>query len=92
MESTHRLLIVDDDKALCRLLTEYLEPEGFCVSAAHTGPDGLQAVQAGEFDAMVLANMTESMAENMMDTYIYSYIYMYTHKNKYIYIYIHISI
>ena len=54
MESTHRLLIVDDDKALCRLLTEYLEPEGFCVSAAHTGPDGLQAVQAGEFDAMVL--------------------------------------
>lgn len=50
----HRILIVDDDTALCRLLAEYLEPEGFNVQAVHTGPEGLKAARAGEFDAMVL--------------------------------------
>ncbi|MEP6898843.1 MAG: response regulator [Rhodanobacter sp.] len=30
-----RILIVDDDRALCSLLTEYLQREGFVVSVAH---------------------------------------------------------
>lgn len=54
MDSKHRILIVDDDIALCRLLTEYLEPEGFSVRAVHTGQEGLHAAGAGEFDVMVL--------------------------------------
>src|SRR5258708_39666232 len=37
-----RLLMIDDDKKLCRLVTTYLEPLGFDVAVAHTGPDGVE--------------------------------------------------
>jgi two-component system response regulator CpxR len=33
--ATPRILIVDDDRALCRLLAEYLQREGFVVDMAH---------------------------------------------------------
>jgi DNA-binding response OmpR family regulator len=36
-----RLLMIDDDRKLCRLVSAYLEPLGFDVSAAHTGPEGV---------------------------------------------------
>ncbi|MBV8157532.1 MAG: response regulator [Dyella sp.] len=36
-----RLLIVDDDRALCGLLKEYLEREGFVVEVAHDSETGL---------------------------------------------------
>lgn len=52
------LLLVDDDVKLCRLVREYLEPMGYRVTAAHTGPDGLQAAlkggDSGPFDAVIL--------------------------------------
>ena len=43
-----RLLMIDDDKKLCRLVTTYLEPLGFDVSVAHTGPDGVERATAAE--------------------------------------------
>jgi DNA-binding response OmpR family regulator len=51
--STH-LLLVDDDVKLCRLVREYLEPLGYQVSSAHTGPDGLQLALAVSYDAIIL--------------------------------------
>ena len=36
-----RMLIVDDDRALCRLLAEYLQREGFVVDVAHDGAAAL---------------------------------------------------
>ncbi len=36
-----RLLIVDDDRALCGLLKDYLEREGFAVDVAHDSAAGL---------------------------------------------------
>ena len=33
-----RLLLVDDDLKLCRLIREYLEGLGYSVTTAHTGP------------------------------------------------------
>jgi DNA-binding response OmpR family regulator len=48
------LLLVDDDVKLCRLVREYLEPMGYQVTAAHTGPDGLQTAVSGQFDAVIL--------------------------------------
>jgi CheY-like chemotaxis protein len=40
-----RLLVIDDDKKLCRLIRDYLEPMGYEVESAHTGPDGLDKAQ-----------------------------------------------
>jgi len=56
-----RLLLVDDDLKLCRLVREYLENLGYSVSTAHTGPDGLQAALASEFDAIILDVMLPRM-------------------------------
>jgi DNA-binding response OmpR family regulator len=38
--------MIDDDKKLCRLVTTYLEPLGFDVAVAHTGPDGVERATA----------------------------------------------
>lgn len=51
---TTRLLIVDDDVKLCRLVGEYLEPLGYAVEAAHDGADGLQRALAGGYAAIIL--------------------------------------
>ncbi|MBD8899854.1 response regulator transcription factor [Rhodanobacter sp. DHG33] len=36
-----RILIADDDRELCRLLSEYLQREGFAVDLAHDGEEAL---------------------------------------------------
>ena len=36
-----RILIVDDDRALCALLADYLQREGFAVDVAHDGESAL---------------------------------------------------
>ncbi len=57
MDAAHtntRLLLVDDDLKLCRLVRQYLEPLGYDVSLAHNGEDGLRAALASTFDAIIL--------------------------------------
>jgi len=49
-----RLLLVDDNPKLCRMVKEYLEPLGYDIALAHTGPDGLEKALHGEFDAIIL--------------------------------------
>lgn len=49
-----RVLVVDDDRELCALIRDYLEPLGYAVSGAHTGPAGLDQAGTGEFDAVIL--------------------------------------
>lgn len=58
-----RLLLVDDDVALCELLSEYLEGEGFAVEALHDGPAALSRLEAspGEWDAIILDVMLPGM-------------------------------
>lgn len=42
------ILMIDDDRKLCRLVSTYLEPLGFDVTPVHTGPEGVeQATAAG---------------------------------------------
>tara|TARA_B100000963_G_scaffold196242_1_gene170810 strand:+ start:174 stop:899 length:726 start_codon:yes stop_codon:yes gene_type:complete len=55
------LLVVDDDKKLCGLIREYLEPLGYRVSMRHTGPDGLQAALEGSYEAVILDVMMPGM-------------------------------
>jgi DNA-binding response OmpR family regulator len=37
-----RLLMIDDDRKLCRLVATYLQPLGFDVTAVHSGPEGVE--------------------------------------------------
>jgi DNA-binding response OmpR family regulator len=55
------ILIVDDDAKLCRLIREYLEPLGYEVTAAHTGPEGLEAAAREQFSAVILDVMLPGM-------------------------------
>jgi DNA-binding response OmpR family regulator len=56
-----KVLIVDDDKKLCRLVGDYLEPMGYDVEAAHTGPAGLEKAMAGDFHVVILDVMMPEM-------------------------------
>jgi DNA-binding response OmpR family regulator len=49
-----RVLIVDDDVELCKLLAERLSPEGFAIEAVHDGPHGLERALSGEHALVVL--------------------------------------
>ena len=49
-----RLLLVDDDRDLCHLVTQYLEPEGFTLSVVHTGGEGIRAAIEGNHELIVL--------------------------------------
>src|SRR5437870_2462406 len=55
------LLVIDDDKKLCRLIKDYLDPLGYEVVAAHTGKDGLERALAEHFDAILLDIMMPEM-------------------------------
>jgi DNA-binding response OmpR family regulator len=56
-----RLLIVDDDKKFCRLLSEYLEPFGYQTAAVHTGPDGAERAVSEAWHAVILDMMLPGM-------------------------------
>jgi DNA-binding response OmpR family regulator len=56
-----RVLMIDDDRKLCRLVRDYLEPMGYAIDAAHTGPDGLEKAQSENFHAIILDLMLPGM-------------------------------
>ena len=49
-----KLLLIDDDVELVGMLKEFLQQEGFDVTAGHDGISAEQYVLAGHFDLMVL--------------------------------------
>lgn len=56
-----RVLIVDDDVKLCRLVGDYLRPLGYEVSAAHSGPEGIDKALRESFTALILDVMLPGM-------------------------------
>ncbi len=56
-----KILLVDDDRKLCRLIKEYLSPKGFHVETAYTGQEGLERALTKEFDAVILDIMMPGM-------------------------------
>ena len=48
------VLLVDDDRELCRMLGEYLAPEGFKLTAVHDGDEALYLLGRHHFDLIVL--------------------------------------
>jgi DNA-binding response OmpR family regulator len=59
--SVHRILIIDDDTKLCRLIRDYLEPLGYEVTIAHAGPTGLEIALSDPFSAIILDVMLPGM-------------------------------
>ena len=50
----HRILVVDDDPQIRRVMRASLTSESFEVSDARTGEDALQAVRDEKFDLVLL--------------------------------------
>jgi two-component system response regulator CpxR len=50
----HKILIIDDDRELTELLTEYLTPEGFVTASVHDGGKGVEKALAESFDVIIL--------------------------------------
>ena len=48
------MLVIDDDRKLCRLIGDYLEPMGYEVSAAHSGTEGVERAVGEAWDAVIL--------------------------------------
>jgi two-component system response regulator CpxR len=53
-EEKIRILIIDDDPKLCRLVKDYLAPMGYEVDSAYTGPVGLEKAISGDYQAVIL--------------------------------------
>lgn len=49
-----RLLLVEDDKQLSGMYAQKFQKEGFDVTIAGTGSDGIQMANEGDFDIIVL--------------------------------------
>ncbi len=60
-DSATQVLIVDDDTKLCRLVRDYLEPMGYHVTVANTGPTGLEIALRDPFAAVILDVMLPGM-------------------------------
>src|SRR5476651_1692424 len=52
--SRPRLLVIDDDRKLCRLIADYLDPLGYDVTTVHTGPEGVERAAQEEWQAVIL--------------------------------------
>jgi len=48
------ILIVDDDARICRLLSRYLEQEGYSVDTATDGPAMWEQLKKGQPDLIIL--------------------------------------
>ncbi len=53
--------MIDDDRKLCRLVTDYLEPMGYKVEVAHDGAQGVRMVEASDYHAVILDVMMPKM-------------------------------
>lgn len=62
LDTGTRLLIIDDDRKLCRLLSDYLQPLGYVIDVAHDGVEGLDRAIHGKYAAIILDVMLPGMS------------------------------
>jgi len=53
-EQIHRILVVDDEERIRRLLKMYLEKEGYAIEEAEDGEQALRLATTGDFDLILL--------------------------------------
>ncbi|ALC83544.1 MULTISPECIES: response regulator transcription factor [Bacillus] len=56
-----KILIIDDDTELCRLLKKCMESEGYKSEIAHTGKEGLKLLAGEEYHLVILDVMMPEM-------------------------------
>jgi len=56
-----RVLVIEDDVRLCRLVKDYLETMGYSVAMEHSGPAGLATALKDSFQAIILDVMLPGM-------------------------------
>jgi len=61
-EASYRLLIIDDDVDLSRMLCEYLAPESIELTSASNGGQGLALARSQEFDLIILDVMLPGLS------------------------------
>ncbi len=49
-----RILLIDDDVEFCSLMKDFMGANAFSVSSAHSGQEGLKALEAGAFALVLL--------------------------------------
>jgi two-component system response regulator CpxR len=57
MKETDRkagILLIDDDRELGAMITDFLAAENLAVTVRHSGEEGLEAYRAGDFDLLIL--------------------------------------
>lgn len=57
-----RILIVDDEQKITRVIRAYLEREGYSVAEVHDGQRALELAGSGDFDLMILDLMLPGLA------------------------------
>jgi DNA-binding response OmpR family regulator len=57
-----RVLLVDDDRELCQMLSEYLAAEHFEVQSVHDGGDALAELQTNDFEIVILDVMLPKLS------------------------------
>ncbi|WP_051307177.1 response regulator [Desulfomicrobium escambiense] len=62
LPSGSNILMVDDDRELCRLLQEYCAMEGLPLRAVHNGEAGVLMALSGSFDLVILDVMMPGMS------------------------------
>lgn len=48
-----KILVIDDEIEICLILNKFLSKNGFEVSTAHTGKDGLQKIKSEDYDLIL---------------------------------------
>lgn len=51
--SNYKILVVDDDKDVCKVTCDILRSNGIHIKAAHTGEEALTEIQKDRFDAVI---------------------------------------
>lgn len=61
MEKTHKILVVDDEERIRRLLKMYLERENFLIDEAERGEQALEMALSSDYDIILLDLMLPGM-------------------------------
>ena len=67
LRGPERVLVIDDDVELCRLVTRFMTGEGFTIDCVTSGGDGVKRVLSGDYALVMLDVMMPDMNRRRPD-------------------------